>query len=94
MPTVNISQAAPASASPLRVIPVVDVCLGTVTLVINGRVERYRHRETRLLARALSQAVRPARWHPDTRILTVTVAAAGHHSGVEKHFSFTPPGSD
>lgn len=77
-----------APPSSLRVIPVVDVALGAVMIVVNGRVERYRHRESRVLARALSQCVRPARWFPETRTLTLTVAAAGHHTGLERHFRF------
>ncbi|WP_426998410.1 hypothetical protein [Pseudarthrobacter sp. N5] len=74
----------------VRVIPGVDITLGTVTFVVNDLLERHWFHEPRLIARALAQAVRPARWCPEAQILTLTVAAAGHRAGVEKHFSFAP----
>jgi hypothetical protein len=72
-----------------RVIPAVDVSLGTVSFVINGRPERHWHPEPHTIVHALGQSVRPARWFPARQVLTITVAAAGRHAGLEKHFRFT-----
>ncbi|MFJ5955228.1 hypothetical protein ACIQC5_04640 [Paenarthrobacter sp. NPDC092416] len=81
----------PTSAHPIRVIPGVDVVLGTVTLMVGGGLVRYRHPEARLIARALAQAVRPTRWCQSTLTLTVTVAAVGKSAGIERHFGFSHP---
>lgn len=73
-----------------RVIPGVDTSLGTITFVVNGRLERHWYHEPRLISQALAQSVRPARWFPRRQVLTLTVAAVGRQAGVEKHFSFAP----
>jgi hypothetical protein len=79
-------------ARTVRVIPGVDLVLGTVTLVLNGRLHRFRHPEPRLIAQALAQAVRPSRWCESSRTLTVTVAALGCSAGLERHFTFGEEG--
>ncbi|WP_427128892.1 hypothetical protein [Pseudarthrobacter sp. S9] len=71
-----------------RVIPGVDLTTGTVSFLVDGELERHWYPEPHRIAEALAGAVRPARWHPATRVLTLTVAAAGRRSGIEKHFSF------
>ena len=70
----------------VRVVPGVDLALGTITFLVDGRLERYWHHEPRLITQILSCSVRPVRWFPATRKLTLTVAAAGHRNGVERHF--------
>jgi hypothetical protein len=70
----------------VRVIPGVDLSQGSITFVVDGRLERHWHHEPRLITLALSKAVQPARWFPATRKLTLTVAAIGHRAGVERHF--------
>ncbi|XAS68281.1 hypothetical protein V3C33_02855 [Micrococcaceae bacterium Sec5.7] len=90
IPPAKQSAAPPPPRPYFLVIPGVDVTLGTVTFVVNDRLERHWFHEPRLIARALSQAVRPARWFPETQVLTLTVAATGHRAGLEKHFSFAP----
>ncbi|MBO1266719.1 hypothetical protein [Arthrobacter cavernae] len=86
-PDVVHTQAEPAS---VRVIPGVDLLLGTVTFIVDGELVRHWHHEPRLIADALSQSVRPARWFPATQTLSLTVAARGRQAGVEKRFSFAP----
>lgn len=89
--TQSATQPAPPPPRPyVLVIPGVDINLGTVAFVVNDRLERHWFHEPRLIARALSQAVRPARWFPETQVLTLTVAATGHRAGLEKNFSFAP----
>lgn len=80
----------PSEPASVRVIPGVDLVLGTVTFVVDGELERHWHHEPRLIADALSQSVRPARWFPATQMLSLTVAARGRQAGVEKRFSFAP----
>ncbi|MFH5880174.1 hypothetical protein [Arthrobacter sp. NA-172] len=70
----------------VRVIPGVDLSRGSITFVVDGRLERHWHHEPRLITQALTKAVQPARWFPATRKLTLTVAATGHRAGVERHF--------
>ena len=88
------SQSTPTKteAPTVPVIPGVDLVLGTVTLFLNGGLARFRHPEARLLAHALAQAVRPSRWCEESRTLTVTVAALGRTSGLERHFRFGEDG--
>ncbi|MBT8161696.1 MULTISPECIES: hypothetical protein [Arthrobacter] len=86
-------QARPSAAPPghrceesVRVVPGVDLSQGTITFMVDGHLERYWHHEPRLITQALACSVRPVRWFPATRKLTLTVAAAGHRNGVERHF--------
>jgi hypothetical protein len=79
-------------ARTVRVIPGVDLVLGTVTLALNGGVRRFRHPEPHLIAQALAQAVRPSRWCESSGTLTVTVAALGCSAGLERHFTFSEEG--
>ena len=79
-------------ARSIPVIPGVDLVLGTVTLFVNGGMSRFRHPEARVIAAALAQAVRPSRWCEESRTLTVTVAALGRTSGLERHFRFGEDG--
>jgi len=79
-------------APTVPVIPGVDLVLGTVTLFVNGGMSRFRHPEARVIAAALAQAVRPSRWCEESRTLTVTVAALGRTSGLERHFRFGEDG--
>lgn len=76
------------AARTVRVIPGVDLVLGTVTFIVGGELSRFTHPEPRLIAQALAQAVRPSLWCESSGMLTVTVAAVGRSAGLERHFSF------
>ncbi|MGP0223411.1 MULTISPECIES: hypothetical protein [unclassified Paenarthrobacter] len=68
------------------VVPGVDVVRGTVTLFLDGRLQRFLCADAHRMERALGQAVRPTRWCSAMRTLTVTVAAVGQPRGRERHF--------
>jgi hypothetical protein len=85
---------APAPSTPdriaartVRVIPAVDLFLGTVTIPAGNGTKHFRHPEPRLIAQALAQAVRPTQWCEASTTLTVTVAAAGKRGGVQRNFT-------
>ncbi|MFI5086168.1 MAG: hypothetical protein ACHP7K_09580 [Actinomycetales bacterium] len=73
---------APGLPRCVAVVPVVDVNLGTVDLRADGTAFRFWTAEPDRLVRALSGAVRPVRWYPDSAELAVPVAAAGHRQGL------------
>jgi len=79
---------AEAAAGMVAVIPAVDLFLGTVTLLAGTTSVTLPHPDPQLIARALSQAVRPTQWCAASGTLTVTVAAVGKPRGLARHFTF------
>ncbi|MFF2843931.1 hypothetical protein [Paenarthrobacter sp. NPDC057981] len=75
------ARSAPAATATVKVIPAVDLYLGTVTILARNRPVCFRHPQSREIAAALAQAVRPSTWCEDSGTLTVTVAAAGQREG-------------
>ncbi|MFC8039154.1 hypothetical protein ACFUOZ_07355 [Paenarthrobacter sp. NPDC057355] len=67
--------------STVKVIPAVDLYLGTVTILTRNRPLCFRYPQARHIAEALARAVRPSTWCEATGTLTVTVAAVGHREG-------------
>ena len=75
------------AARAVRVIPAVDLYLGTVTIVARNRTLLFRHPHPQQIAKALARAVRPSTWCEVSRTLTVTVAATGKRDGQPQLFA-------
>ena len=84
-------QSTPAepAARTIKVIPAVDLYLGTVTMAARNKTVRSRHPQAQQIAAALAQAVRPSTWCEASRTLTVTVAAVGKRHGQPRIFLFS-----
>lgn len=76
------------AAGTIKVIPAVDLFLGTVTILSRNATVSFQHPEPHSIARALAQAVRPTQWCAASRTLTVTVAAVGRPGGLPRVFLF------
>ncbi len=87
--SVDWRRPSPSPTPPLsvRVFPLVDVNLGTVDFQADGIWRRFWTDDPHRLIRAMSCAVRPARWNPERGELVVTVAATGLRNGREVVFA-------
>ncbi|UXM92766.1 hypothetical protein [Paenarthrobacter sp. JL.01a] len=75
------ARSAPAATATVKVIPAVDLYLGTVTIPTRNRTLCFLCTQTAQIAEALARAVRPSTWCGASGTLTVTVAAAGQREG-------------
>lgn len=73
-----------------RVLPSLEVNLGTVAFCSNGRWHSFWVAEPAALLTALANPVRPSHWNPAEATLTVTVAQTGEREGLEKVFRLIP----
>lgn len=80
------STPAAAGTATVKVIPAVDLYRGTVTILARNRTLCFRHPQSREIAAALAQAVRPSTWCEASGTLTVTVAASGKREGRPRTF--------
>ena len=70
----------------VAVLPIVDICCGTVEFCVAGTWEKHHCLEADILIRCLVNSVRPVRWSQQDAQLIVTIAQRGSPKGQQIRF--------
>lgn len=73
-----------------RVLPTVEVNLGTVAFALHGQWLSFWVTDPAALLSALANPVGSSRWNPVDATLTVAVAQTGHRAGTDRVFVLSP----